>query len=283
MSKKVFSTPGAVLVALGIFLAALVILLPDTVVENMVIGRLEENTPLTVEASGFRKSLPFGFVTDGAAITVDGVDIVVLESLAGQFMPLGMLLGKPGIRLDGRVGNGTVTGTAVMSGRGGAAIELSIEAVPLSGIEALALYGLTGEGALNARVNVELRPGECPEGRISAEGSAVDIKDLANPFPGLLFGDRVDFTLNLDAVDCTAFLKGLWVEGAGVSAKLNGTIKLADPLEASTLELSFEVIPAKDYAGGESPLLPLLKPYKKSSNYYLMHVSGTLGKPTIGK
>jgi type II secretion system protein N len=276
---------GAILFSLTIL-----ILFPADLIEGALQNSVAEKTGLTVRTASFERVFPFGVEARGVRVARPGAppggsgpvpEVVFIDRLTVRLKPLSVLTGSIRSRISGSIMDGTFGGIITLK-RAGVRADVEFDGIALERIPALRSAGVGIKGSIRGRVGVGIGPSGCPEGTIEAKGLDLEsggLKVLGVPLP---FG-RINDTgleLELQEAGCVARLKGLWIEGSGMTARLSGEIRLTGPLGGSPIDLLLEIIPKGEKAT-EVENLFFLAPYKRSANYYSIHVKGTVGRPRI--
>lgn len=277
--KKVLISVLIGFAAVLFFAVTIILILPNEFVEGLLKDTLKKNLSLTFTGEGFKKVFPFGFEVD--RVTFSPVNRnkegLYFDRVKGSLNPMGILLGRVSVTLEGKIGKGKVRCVVVLEDKR-TRVKIGMEDLEVAAVSYLSSLGLKGTGILNGEGEFVLPEKGCPHGTMNVGGKDVDLKRLKFAGPFLLLGEKVRFTLASDARDCRIRIKSLWVEGEDVSVKLSGDIFPAQRLLESGLSLSVEILPEKDSID-KSALLPLLSRYKKSLNYYLLHIKGTIERP----
>lgn len=284
--KRIWNYLTFILIGLlGLFLLVItvIILIPDKIIENIIRDTMEQNASLTFTTEGFKKMLPFGFEAYRTSISPLWAkkQIIYFDKIRGSINPLRIFLGEIRVTMDGNLANGKVLSITSFA-RKKTTMKIKMEAINAAEISLLNSIGLTGTGTVSGEGMLEIVKNYiCPKGSISIEGKDIYLKELKIGNPSLLFGDRVNFSLNLNSSsDCKTTIKGLWIEGEGLAARLYGDIFMNKPFLKSKLAMTMEILPGKGHHGKQG-LLSLLKKYKKSSNYYTMNITGSLQRPIL--
>lgn len=272
----------AVLFVLGVVLLSITLfyIIPLGPAVERAAGLIKERTGLVVTEGAVERSFPFGI--EARAVTVKGAGgepLVYLEALRARLRPLSLITGKLVLPVNASTNGGLIDGVVTVR-PGSAALRLALADVGFSEFPALR-DRVELDGSFGGDVFLTVPEGGCPEGFVRLEGAGLkggSIRFMGMPLPigGI---ERAGFRAELKG--CKAEVKGLWLEGGDISMRLKGTVFFERPLQESRLDLTVEVIPKgklleRDY------ILRLLEPYRKSANYYLIPVTGTLGRPRAG-
>lgn len=268
---------GLVLFSITVFYA-----LPMNILEDKAKEALKERAGLLVSEESFERVFPFGFEARGVEFSdaSGGRPLFKLDKARASLDIPGLLTGRLNIKLTAGISGAAVEGgLAVKSG--GTDLILEWHGLELKHIPALERAGLQIGGGFSGKLALFMPKGACPSGSLRLKGGG--FKDDGIRFRGfpLPAGDISDAGIKAEIKDCKALVEGLWVEGAGLSLRLQGWITLATPVEASPLDMTIEVMPKGDIKDREFPF-SFLSAFRKSANYYLIPVRGTLANPSTG-
>lgn len=284
--KRIWNYLTFILVGLlGLFLLVItvIILIPDKIIENIIRDTLEQNASLTFTTEGFKKMLPFGFEAYHVSISPLWAkeQKFYFDRIRGSINPLRIFLGEVRVALNGNLANGKIS-SITSFGRKKINTKIKMDVINAALVSPLNAIGLTGTGTLSGEGMLKiLKNDRCPNGSISIEGKDIYLKELKMGYPFLLFGDKVNFSLNLNlSSDCKSTIKGLWIEGKEMAARIYGDVYINNPLLKSTLALTMEILPGKGYREKQG-LLSFFEKYRKSSNYYMMNIKGSLQSPLL--
>ncbi len=277
MNKILISVLAGISVVF-IFVMLVVALIPDDFVEGVVRSQMEKNVSLSFNATGFKKTLPFGFEADGVTIFPLGGDkeFIYFDRLDVSLNPMYLLIGRPRFNIRGAIGDGEIR--SVVTVRWGVVtVDTLARNLAVASIPALRAAGLKGSGVLsgNSAFTMPENTG-CPDGSLNIEGAGVDLNGLNAVGLNLLLKDKADITLALDSKGCKATIKNLWVDGRALKLKLYGDVIPGKVLANSRIDLTLEVLP-KDDPG----ILALFSQYRKSSRFYSMRLRGDLASPSV--
>ncbi|MEE9542200.1 MAG: type II secretion system protein GspN [Thermodesulfobacteriota bacterium] len=301
--RNLYKYPAFAIAALILFVVMLFILIPGGLVEGIVREALEKDAGVTFIAKDFRKGFPLGFKARGlkfftnrstGATGATGVkenskrsarfEFIEMEELSVSLALLPLIIGKKKLSYTARLGGGSVEGEALIGEDAG--INLTAVDVGLRAVGSLRALGLNS-GRVSGEAAFDLSPDmSCPEGSVSLDATGVELKGLKSYYPEMIFGESASASLAMEvAADCKAKLKGLFIEGRRLNARLAGVMRIAEPIKKSALDMKVEIFLKPDDADNKADevLLSLIKGYKKSSGYYSFDLKGTLGVPVIKK
>jgi type II secretion system protein N len=287
-----------VVIVSGAILFSLTILIffPADLIEGVLQNSVAENTGLTVRTAYFERVFPFGVEARGVRVAGAGAPpgappgasgpipaVVFMDRLTVRLKPLSVLTGSIRSRISGSIMDGAFNGIITLK-RGGGRADVEFDGIAIERIPALKSAGVGIKGSVRGRIGVSVGPSGCAEGTIKAKGLDLEgggLRVLGFPLPfGEINDAGIELELTEDAHGCVARLKGLWIEGSGMTARLSGEIRLVSPLGGSPIDLVLEVIPKGEKATEVEDLF-FLAPYKRSANYYSINVKGTVGMPRI--
>lgn len=290
--RPVYKYAAMASAALLFFILSLFVLIPGALVEGIVKGALEEKAGIDFSAKDFRKGFPLGFKAQGVRLSGKGgkgvkgsqgtarTFLVEMDELNVSLALFPLIAGKKKLSYRARLGGGTVEGEATIEEK----TEINVKAtnVALNTIGPLRALGLES-GSVSGQASFSFFPASCAKGLVSLDATGVDVGRLKSPWPALLFGESVSASLKAETTaDCKARISGLFIEGRTLNARLNGTVRIKNPLKRSVLDMKVEIF-VKPGATEMDALLSLIKKYKKSSGYYSLSLKGTIESPVIKK
>ncbi len=280
MNRKIcfFVYAGAGILGVFIFIIVVIALIPDDFAEGILRRQLEQNASLSFKAEVFKKTFPVGLEADRASVfpLTGGKEIMYFDRVNVKLNLLYLLLARLKLDVHGSIDGGEMSAVVTIK-RGGVDIDTEVKKMPVSSVPALKAAGLRGSGTLSGSSVFTLpKNAGCPYGSVYLAGSGVDLNGINFPAVLLLLKDKADITLSLDAKDCRAVLKSLWVDGQMVKLKLFGEVAPEKNLPDSRIDLTLEVLPKSDL-----PILALFSQYRKSSTFYSMRLKGELRSPAV--
>ncbi|MFQ5464614.1 MAG: type II secretion system protein GspN [Thermodesulfobacteriota bacterium] len=281
MLKKVLTTVGVVVgVAVVAYVSAFFIF-PDELIEDRIARSVRDGAGVEIKSAGFRKVFPFSLEAEGlvASDLGDPSKVVYIKRLRMGFSPLHLLTGRALVRLKGVVGRGGFAGTAVLT-PAGAALRLRARDMDLMELLSLSKTYIAVTGTLSGDVDLRLPAAGCPEGTVSLRGGGFGAESLFYMGFNVPMGKVTGAGLELEMAGCRARIKGLWVDGELLSARVGGVVTMTRPMERSPLDLTLELTTRGALAGSDT-LTAILKPYRKSANFYSARVRGTLAAPVM--
>jgi type II secretion system protein N len=276
------------LAALALFVLSLFVFFSGADVERILKVELKRHSGVSFVAKDFSKSFPLGFKAKGVSFSGKGgksgpgpVEIADVEDLRVSLDVIPLIIGKKKLSFLASRDGGTMEGKATL----GEDAKVSVRALDfaINGIAPIRAMGLAG-GRVSGVASFEVSPEGCPKGSMNLDVTGVDVKGLKSPLPLMLFGESLSASLAMETTaDCIAEIKGLFIEGYLLNAKLNGVVRILSPLERSVLDMKIEIFIKPGVLGNNANkmLLSIMKQYKRSSGHYLMSLKGTIGNPSI--
>lgn len=276
--KRFFIITGIFVSAIFLFLFTFLLILPSSLIESWLEDGLKKRTGLAFAVEGFQKSLPFGFNIERVNIFQEGIKdpLFTLDGVLGRFKPLSLFSGGIGVLISGSVGKGKLEGEAFFRA-GDSSVDIKANNISLPYFDSIGLNKIVFDG----QVYTTFPKNGCPSGTIKAEGKdakAVKINVMGFDVP---FGEIKQTGIMIEIGKCKLFLKGLWLEGEGLSARLQGEVSLASPVKDSPISMTLDIIPGQ-LLRENGLILALISDYRKSANNYSIPIKGTLGSPVMG-
>ncbi len=276
-----------VLVVLGagavFFLVTVLLLIPSDLIMAAVRERLQAGPGLILTEQSAERVFPFGIRARGLLLSTSdrgGEGLLYLDTLSARLSLLSILSGGVKAEIDATVASGSLKGYVLLK-INRTEVYIEVEDIDFDAVPAFLNAGFEGGGSFDGRLELTLPPSTCPEGTLRAKGFGMDSAALRVMGFRLPFGRITDAGLRAELKDCRARIRDFWIDGSNMSARVGGLVSLGKPLQQSRLDLEIEVIP-REGGGEEAGLLLLLRPYRRSANYYSIKVRGTLGSPVLG-
>lgn len=274
VEKTVFGIAALILSICLVFTMAFYITPLDLMVAHLN-SYLKRNQGVFISGGTFKRVFPFGIEVEGLEVRELAKNRPVLKAdrLAAYISPASLLRGEA--LLEGDIGGGEIKGTA---GIMGSALNIRIKEVDLSFLPGIADAGIGIKGRFMGDLKLDFPVRQCPSGTLRLTSEALDkgVKFMGLPLPG----DMESAGLDMEMTGCKMNLERLWLEGKSLSARLQGEIKISNPVAVSPINLTIEIIPKGDQK--ENFLLSSLDRYRKSANFYSIPVAGSLASPRFG-
>lgn len=259
-------------------------LVPIEIIEARLKEESENRAGLTIAEQSLRRTFPAGIEAEGVDIALKGKEpFIHIDNLIAWPDYMGLLSGKVRFSYAGAVETGVLKGGAGFGVLGGSFISLEADGVPISAVPAINRFvtGLSGSFAGTAEVSME-GEGMCPSGFAEFRGEGLKGGNVSFRGIPLSVGSIGEAGMDAKFSDCRVDLKGLWLDGSDLSARIEGRIQVERPLSRSPLDLTLELVPKKPLFRGENDVLAILRQFQGSANYYKVPVKGTLGSPSLG-
>jgi type II secretion system protein N len=276
--KRLFIATGIFFIAVFLFLIASFFVFPNSLIESWLENELNKRTGFVFSIEGFQKSFPLSLEVKRLNIAYSGdkSPLFYINNINGRFLPSSLLSGNIRFILYGDIGDGHISEEVIIR-TNGVTLNTVIKNAGLKDIPYFNSIGLYN-GIVNGKGETTILNGRCIGGFIKAEGGDIDISRLK--VQGLIlpidFVERFGITTKME--DCKIKINGLWLEGEGVSARLQGLLDISTPFVNSPIDLTLEITPKASILEKE-PLLLLIKNYRRSLNYYSIPIKGTIGNP----
>ncbi len=257
-----------------LFCATLVLVLPLEPFEGLLREEFSKRTGLVLTGGNLKKTFPLGIEATDMVISMRGKTGAELffKRLSAGLSPLSIFTGRPRINIDGEMNQGRVDGALIL-GIGSQRLELELNGVGIAQFRLPRAITFTGDALFSGRIFLFRQGGGCPSGVINLSGHKLDIKRVAVMGIGIPFGRLVDAGLRADIKDCSGLIQGLWAEGEDLSVRLRGTVSYAK--RPPQMDLTLDVV-AKKGGAGMGPFFSLIRPYKRSANYYSIPIKGRM-------
>ncbi len=295
--KRFFIITGILVSAILLFLFTFLIILPSSLIESWLEDGLKEKTGLTFVAEGFQKSPPFGFYMERVIISPintpdksirgqafgDGFQdriknpLFTFDKVQCRLSPSSIFSGGIKIFINGSAGDGRLEG-AVFFKMDDTLLDIKASNIYLPYLDSIGLNKIV----FNGQAHTVFSENGCPSGIIKAEGKdakAVKINIMGFDVP---FGEIKQTGMAIEMSECKILLEGLWIEGEGLSARLQGEISLDATIKNSPINMTLDIIPGRLFREN-GLILAIIAGYRKSANNYSIPIKGTLGAPVMAR
>ena len=261
-----------------------------SLVEGIVRDALEKEAGVSFSARDFRKGFPLGFKARGVRFFFNGVkgeegplDIVEMDDLMVSLAIFPLIIGKKRLDFFIGLGDGIIEGEAFVGEE--TTVTLNAREVALNAFGELSAMGLK-KGSVSGKADFIFAGGNCPKGSVSLDTTGVALAGLTSSYPAFIFGESLSASLAMETEgDCKAEVKGLFIEGEGLDARIEGVMRIKSPIERSALDMKLELFTKPQASGADTNevLFSIINGYKRSSGYYRMNIKGTINSPVIKK
>lgn len=284
MRKIRFILSAAALSLAGplLFILTVIAVIPNEFIYDILRQWVRQKASLSLSGEDFKKVFPFGFTMNKFSISPASHkdrEFLYFDTVQVNVNPFYVFVGGIKVTAYGHAGHGIVQAVMHVT-RKKTDAEIDVKGVEMATIPSLKAIGLKGTGILSGKARFALQD-SCPHGSVKMDGTDIELNSLPFIGPLLSLQEKVKLSAAIDTKDCRLELKGLWISAQHVSAKLYGTLLLADRILDSSMDLTMEISSQEDSRTTRLTVLKLLSEYKKSANYYSFHIKGTLAKPQL--
>jgi len=234
---------------------------------------------LKLSAASFGKSFPLGVKGKGITLSSEAGELLKIRKgrLSLEMLPL--LAGKVALSIDAEIGSGTLNSSISILRSPSTRMEVKnirLEDIPFFQTVA----GMKAGGILSAKVEssgvVSKANGSV---RLEIQGAELSgIKIGAMPLPDSSYR-LVQGMIRINGGQ--GVIESFTLQGEDLYVRLKGGLPLADPLAATPLDLSLELMPKPSLLEKQKLVFLLLLKYQDTPGHYQIPVKGTLGKPQL--
>ena len=192
-------------------------------------------------------------------------------------MPL--LLGRVSVAINAEIGSGTLVSSLSLLRSPSTRIEIKnvrLEDIPFFQTAA----GMKAAGILSGKV--------ATTGRLSKAKGFLQLEVQGAELSGIKLGEMPLPDASYRTVqgmirfnDGKGAIESFTLQGDDLYVRLKGGLPLADPLAATPLDLSLELMPKPALLEKQKLIFLLLLKFQDTPGHYLIPVKGTLGKPQV--
>jgi type II secretion system protein N len=267
------------------FIAIVLALFPAGPIADFIVEKAEAESGIRLRYDSFERVFPFGIEARGIEVVRPGERVdVKIEKLRLRLKPALLLRGRVALFLDADILGGSIDGT-VTFGPGGVSSDIWLrslrpELLSLSREFAVGIpFAFSGSAALKASYS------GCVEGVVTVDSDKAGIDAGSGTVSalgfGLDFGTGAAAGLRATLKECRAEVKGLWIEGPDLVARLVGQVHL-DPWQGGRNRLKlFAEVNDLTLKGSNRLLLSFLKRYELRQGYYAIDITGTVARPRV--
>lgn len=234
---------------------------------------------LKLGAASFVKALPLGISGKGLTLSSEAGELLKLDKgrLMLEIVPL--LRGKVSVSINAEIGAGTLISSLSLLRAPSASIAIKnvrLEDIPFFKTAA----GMKAAGILSAKVETSGKLAKA-NGYLQLEVQGVDlggIKIGEMPLPDASYR-TLQGMIRIN--NGKAAIESFTLQGDDLYVRLKGGLPLADPLSATLLDLTLELMPKPVLLEKQKLIFLLLVKYQDTPGHYLIPVKGTLGKPQV--
>lgn len=234
---------------------------------------------LKLDAASIGKSLPLGIKGTGMALSSQSGELVRVRKgrLFVDLLPL--LAGKLSISVDAEIGSGTLNSS--ISLLRSPATQIAVKNVRLEDIPFFqTAAGMKASGILSGKVETT--------GVLSKAKGFVQLEVQGAELSGIKIGEMPLPDAAYRTIQGMVRINGgkgaiesFTLQGDDLYVRLKGGLPLVDPLPATPLDLSLELMPKPSLLEKQKLVFLLLVKYQDTPGHYLIPVKGNLGKPQV--
>lgn len=267
------------------FIAIVLAFFPAGVIADFIVEKAESESGISLRFDSFERVFPFGVEARGVLAVKPGERVdVKIDRLRLRLKPTQLLRGRVVLLLDADILDGSIDGRVAFDPKG-ASLDLLLrslrpELLSLSREFALRIpFAFSGSVALKAPYN------GCVRGVVKMDSDKADFGaglGVLSVFGfGLDFGADAAAGLRATLTECRAEVKGAWIEGADLVARLTGQVHL-DPRRGEWNRLKlFAEVNDLTLKGSNRLLLSFLRGYELREGYYAIDITGTVARPRV--
>jgi type II secretion system protein N len=234
---------------------------------------------LKLDAVSIGKAFPFGISGKGITLSSESGELLKLRSgrLALELLPL--LAGKLNLSIRAEIGSGSLVSSLSLLRSPSTTIVIKnvrLEDIPFFQTVA----GIKASGVLSGKAETKGLISKA-KGYLQVEVNGADLSGIKigeMPLPDASYR-KVQGMVRIS--DGKAAIESFTLEGDDLYVRLKGALPLADPLPATPLNLSLELMPKPSLLDKQKFVFLLLLKYQDTPGHYLIPVKGTLGKPQV--
>ena len=234
---------------------------------------------LSLTAVKLGKALPLGFKGRGITLASDSGELLTISQGELRLELLPLLTGRLNITTSATIGSGNLNATFSIGRNPATTIDVKnirLEDIPFFRNVA----DVKASGILSGKVATK-GPLARAKGSVQlevqgAEVTGIKIGDM--PLPDSAY-KTVQGMVRIDGGK--ANLDSFTLQGDDLYVRLKGGLPLVDPLPATPLDLSLELMPKPALLERQKLVFLLLVKFQDTPGHYQIPVKGTLGKPQI--
>jgi type II secretion system protein N len=263
-------------VFLFIFLTALFV--PTQVLLNAANRGLSQYG-LTLGAASFGRSLPLGIKGTGMTLSSGSRELLKVRKGRLSLDLFQLLTGKLSLSIDAEIGSGTFVSS--LSLLRSPSTNIAVKNVRLEDIPFFwSVAGMKAGGILSGKVETAGIVSKA-KGFVQFEVQGADLSGIS--IGGMALPDASYRTVQgmIRISGGKGTIESFTLQGDDLYVRLKGGLPLADPLPATPLDLSLEIMPKPALLEKQKLVFLLLLKYQDTPGHYLLPVKGTLGKPQV--
>ncbi|NVN98765.1 MAG: type II secretion system protein GspN [Geobacteraceae bacterium] len=234
---------------------------------------------LRLEAMKFGKALPLGIKGEGFVLSSESGELLKVRTGRITLDILPLLAGRANISISADIGSGTFDSSLSLLRAPSTAV--TVKNVPLEDIPFFqTVAGMKATGLLSGRVSLKgslaKAKGEVQLEIQGAELAGIKLGEM--PLPDAAYRS-VQGMVRVE--NGKGMIESFALQGDDIYVRLKGGLPLVDPLPATPLDLSLEIMPKPELLEKQKLIFLLLLKFQDTPGHYLIPVRGTLGKPQV--
>ncbi|WP_224984671.1 type II secretion system protein GspN [Geomonas agri] len=278
MNRRTLYFACGVPAALMLFLLLTLLFTPNHAIKGVLV-RAAENAGYTLDCTGFGKSFPLGIKAEQVELGSDKGALLKLSRVKVRLELLPLLTGKVRVAYRAGIGAGEAQGEIDLGKRKGWSMQcrgVRLEDIPF--FTTVAEAKVRGELKLAGKMEANKTGGS---GDLQLEVSAAEVAGVkigSMPLPDAAYRE-VRGALKVEKG--RAVLKSFTLNGDGIYVRLSGDTVLGNPVGASPLHLTMEMMPKPSFLERQKFVFLLLTKYQTSPGAFKIPISGTLAHPSM--
>jgi type II secretion system protein N len=275
---RILRTIGLATGAVVLFLIMVPLFIPaSTILETA--NRGLSSYGLKLDAISFGKAFPIGISGKGLMLSSESGELLRLRSGRIGLNILPLLAGKLDISVRAEIGSGSLDSTISLLRNPSSKIEaknIRLEDIPFFQTVA----GVKASGILSGKVESKGVISKA-KGYMQLEVDGADLSGIKigeMPLPDASYR-KVQGMVRI--TNGKASIESFTLQGDDLYVRLKGDLPLVDPLPATPLNLSLELMPKPSLLERQKLIFLLLVKFQDTPGHYLIPVKGTLGKPQL--
>jgi len=234
---------------------------------------------LKLEAVSVGKAFPIGISGKGITLSSESGELLKLRSGSLSLELLPLLAGKISISVHAEIGSGSLVSSMSLFHSPSTQIEMKnvrLEDIPFFQTVA----GIKASGVLSGKAEAKGLISKA-KGYLQLEVDGADLSGIKigeMPLPDASYR-KVQGMIRIK--NGVASIESFTLQGDELYVRLKGGLPLIDPLPATPLNLSLELMPKPALLDKQKLIFLLLVKYQDTPGHYLIPVRGTLGKPQV--
>ncbi len=234
---------------------------------------------LKLEAISFGKLLPLGIKGTGVTLSSESGELLKVRTGRVSIELLPLLSGRLILSIGADIGSGSLVSSLSLLRSPSTYLELKnvrLEDIPFF----QSVAGMKAGGILSGKVEIAGLLAKA-KGTVQLEVKGAELSGIkigAMPLPDASYHTVQGL---IKVAEGKGSIESFTLQGADLYIRLKGGLPLVDPLPATPLDLSLEIMPKPELLEKQKFVFLLLVKYQDTPGHYLIPVKGTLGKPQV--